>query len=123
MSVNKVIMVGGVATDPSSKFNDGPNVERMSFNVATSSNFKRKDGARDSETLYHKIVAFGRQAQEMESSELKKGDRIYLEGRIRYREVIPNESDTPITITEIVVIAFTILQRKRVEGNTQQDNS
>ena len=116
-------MVGGVATDPSSKFNDGPNVERMSFNVATSSNFKRKDGARDSETLYHKIVAFGRQAQEMESSELKKGDRIYLEGRIRYREVIPNESDTPITITEIVVIAFTILQRKRVEGNTQQDNS
>jgi len=81
--VNKVIVVGRLGADPELKsVGNGQNVARLS--VATSENWTGKDGQKQERTEWHRIVVWGRQAENC-AKHLTKGRQVYVEGRLQTR--------------------------------------
>ncbi len=115
--VNKVILLGHLGKDPDIRHLEG-GVTVASFSVATSENFRDKNsGEKKEQTEWHNIVMWRNLAESVEKSELKKGDRVYLEGKIRTRQWQDKEGNKRSSV-EIVADTFTIITRKkdRVEG-------
>ena len=82
-SVNKVILVGNLGKDPEIKnLDSGSKV--VNFSVATSESFKDKSGNKQTTTEWHNVVFWGKLADIAETY-LKKGSKIYLEGKIKTR--------------------------------------
>ena len=79
-SLNKVMLIGNVGNDPEIRSTgSGARVAKMS--LATS--YKRKDG--EEKTEWHRLTFFGRLTDIVEQW-VKKGDRLYVEGRIQYSQ-------------------------------------
>ncbi len=96
--VNKVILIGHLGTDPEVKFT--PNGTAIAtFNLATSERRKDKDGNFIDHTEWHRIVAFGKVAQNC-GQYLKKGKQVYIEGSISSRQYKDKEGQNR-TIFEI----------------------
>lgn len=85
--VNKVIIVGrlGSAVKVISSIDDNGKGGMVSFSVATSENWKDKNGERQEKTEWHDVVAFNKLA-EICARFLKKGQLVYIEGKIQSRE-------------------------------------
>jgi single-strand DNA-binding protein len=83
MSVNKVILVGHVGRDPEVRHLD-KDVAVAKFSLATTENSTSPTGERVSTTEWHNIVAW-RSLSEVAEKYIKKGDKIYVEGKIRTR--------------------------------------
>jgi len=82
--INKVILVGNLGRDPEvQRFDNG--VKKASFSLATTEQYKGKDGEKASHTEWHNIVLW-RGLAEVAENYLKKGNTVYIEGRIRKRE-------------------------------------
>jgi single-strand DNA-binding protein len=82
--INKVILIGNLGRDPEiQSFENG--VKKAAFSLATTENYKGKDGEKTSHTEWHNIVLW-RGLAEVAERFLKKGMTIYVEGRIRRRE-------------------------------------
>jgi len=82
--INKVILVGNLGRDPEvQRFDNG--VKKASFSLATTEQYKGKDGEKASHTEWHNIVLW-RGLAEVAENYLKKGNTVYVEGRIRKRE-------------------------------------
>jgi single-strand DNA-binding protein len=80
-SINKLILVGNVGRDPEvQKTNSGSKVAH--FSLATSRRIPRDNGFEE-RTEWHRITAWGRLA-ELAEEYIRKGDRLYVEGRIQY---------------------------------------
>ena len=80
-SVNKVILVGNLGKDPEIKYTpQGKPVAK--FSLATNERYKDKDGQWQDRTEWHNIVLWERLA-EIAGEYLKKGSKVYIEGRIR----------------------------------------
>jgi single-strand DNA-binding protein len=80
-SVNKVILIGNVGKDPELKHTpQGTPVAKIS--IATNERFKGKDGQWTDRTEWHSIVLWQRLA-EIASEYLKKGGKVYIEGRLK----------------------------------------
>ncbi len=103
MSVNKVILVGRLGRDPETRYT-GAGQAVANFSVATDESYKDRSGERQKRTEWHKIVAWGKQA-EFAQQYLKKGSLIYLEGRIQSREWQDKEGQKR-TSFEIVASQF-----------------
>jgi len=113
-SVNRVILLGNVGKDPVTKHLES-GVTVSSFPLATSENFKDKStGEKKENTEWHNAVAWRSVADSVEKSELKRGDRVYLEGKIKNRKWQDKEGNQR-QVTEIVVDTFTIISRKRTD--------
>ncbi|MES2622830.1 MAG: single-stranded DNA-binding protein [Patescibacteria group bacterium] len=83
MYINKVTLYGNLTKDPELKsLPNGTHVS--SFSVATNRAVKDQSGARKDVPEYHNVVAFGKQA-ELIHQYIKKGNPIYLDGRIQTR--------------------------------------
>ena len=83
-SVNKVILVGNLGADPEVRYL--PSGEAVvNLRLATTDNWKDKDGNKQEATEWHRVSFFGRQA-EVCGQYLKKGSQIYVEGSIRTRK-------------------------------------
>jgi single-strand DNA-binding protein len=83
-SVNKVILVGALGRDPEVRFM--PNGEAVAnFSMATSENWKDKDGVKQEKTEWHNIVMY-RKLAELAGEYLKKGSPIYIEGKLKTRK-------------------------------------
>ncbi len=83
MYLNKVQLYGNLTRDPEMKaLPSGQNV--ANFSIATNRVFKDKNGAKQEQTEFHNVVAFGRTADVI-GQYLKKGRPIYVEGRIQTR--------------------------------------
>lgn len=97
--INKVILVGNLGSDPEVRtFDSGKNM--ASFSLATSESYKDKaTGEKKSITEWHNIVLWSGLA-DIAGKYLKKGMKIYLEGKIRTRSYDANGSKK--FITEIV---------------------
>lgn len=81
-SLNKVMLIGNLGADPEVRHTpSGASV--ANFNVATSRSWN-KDGKREEKTDWHRIVAWDRLA-EICQQYLKKGSKVYIEGRIETR--------------------------------------
>jgi len=81
MSVNKVILVGHVGRDPEVRHLD-KDVTVARFSLATTENYTAKTGEKVSTTEWHNIVAWRGLAETIEKY-VKKGNLLYLEGRLR----------------------------------------
>ncbi len=83
MNLNKAMVIGNVVRDPEMRATPGgQNV--TSFSVATNFVWKDQAGARQEKAEFHNIVAWRRLA-EITSQYLKKGSKVYIEGRMQTR--------------------------------------
>jgi single-strand DNA-binding protein len=81
--VNKVILLGNVGKDPEVKFlPSGAAV--ANFSIATSDRYKDKAGEWQERTEWHNVAAFARTA-EIVRDYVKKGSKLYVEGRLTTR--------------------------------------
>lgn len=83
MNLNKVLLVGRVTATPELRRTPG-GASVTTFSVATNRTWSDKGGARQEETEFHTVVAWGRQA-EIASQFLVKGSLALIEGRLRTR--------------------------------------
>src|SRR3954468_14665325 len=102
--VNKVILVGNLGDDPESRsLNNGGEVVNM--RVATSENWKDKDGNRQERAERHRGVIFNENLGRVAKSYLRKGSKVYLEGQIQTRKW-QDQSGADRYSTEIVLQRF-----------------
>lgn len=81
--VNKVILIGNVGADPEVRYLDG-GVAVANLRLATTESYKNKNGEKVDQTEWHNIVLW-RGLAEIVEKYVKKGMRLYIEGRIRTR--------------------------------------
>jgi single-strand DNA-binding protein len=102
--VNKVILVGNLGDDPEARsLNNGGEV--VNLRVATSENWKDKDGNRQERTEWHRVVIFNENLGRVAKSYLRKGSKVYLEGQIQTRKWTDNSGQDKYS-TEIVLQRF-----------------
>ncbi|NOY37530.1 MAG: single-stranded DNA-binding protein [Chlorobi bacterium] len=111
--VNKVILVGNVGKDPEVRHLES-NVAVAKFPLATSETYRNKDGERITQTEWHNIVLWRGLAKVAEDY-VKKGQALYIEGKIRSRKYEDKEGNTRY-ITEIVADNMQMLGRKGDSG-------
>jgi len=111
--INKVILVGNLGRDPEIRtLENGSKVAQ--FSIATTESYKDKAGNWQDQTEWHNIVVWRYLADKAENS-LKKGSKVYLEGKIRTRSWTDKDNNTRYT-TEIIGDKMLVLD-KREGGN------
>jgi single-strand DNA-binding protein len=103
-SLNKVTLIGNLGNDPELRSTNGGN-RVASFSLATSRQWNTPSGEKQEKTEWHKCVVWntkGSQLADIVEKYVKKGDKIYVEGRIEYRQWQDKENQTRYT-TEINV--------------------
>jgi single-strand DNA-binding protein len=81
-SVNKAILIGRLGSDPELKYiGKGDATPVCNMSLATSSRYKDKEGQWIEKTEWHKVVVWGKQAENC-AEYLAKGRQCYVEGRI-----------------------------------------
>jgi len=82
--VNKVILVGRLGGDPEVKtLESGTKVAK--FSLATTERYKDKEGNQQENTEWHNVVLW-RGLADVTERYMKKGDQVYIEGRIKSRK-------------------------------------
>ena len=106
-SVNKVILVGNLGKDPEIRhLENGATV--ANFSIATSENYKdRKTGEKVSQTEWHNIVAW-RGLAEIAEKYLKKGQKVYIEGKLKTRSWQDQNGNNRYS-TEVITDNLTML--------------
>ena len=108
-SVNKVILVGNLGQDPESRFTpQGTAVTNLS--VATNESWKDQNGDTQERTEWHRVVMYGRMA-ETAVEYMKKGQMVYVEGRLHTREW-EDQNQIKRRTTEIRCDNFTMLGKR-----------
>ena len=108
--VNKVILVGNLGKDPEVKYLDN-GVAVANFSLATTENYKNKEGEKVSQTEWHNIVLW-RGLAEVAEKYLKKGASVYVEGKIKTRKWEDKDGNTRYN-TEILADNMTMLGGKK----------
>lgn len=112
-SINKVILIGNLGQDPEVRYTS-TGVAVATFSLATNESYKDQDGNLQDKTQWHNIVAW-RKLAEICGEYLKKGSRIYIEGKIQYRQY-DDKNGIKRYVTEIVADQMMMLDSK---GTTQ----
>ena len=115
--VNKVILVGNLGADPEARsLNNGGEV--VNIRVATSEQWKDRDGNRQERTEWHNVVIFNENLGRVAKSYLRKGSKVYLEGQLQTRKWQDQSGNDKYT-TEVVLQRFRgelVLLDSRGEG-------
>lgn len=115
MSVNKVILVGRLGSDPEVRnTNSGKAV--ANFSLATDESYKDRDGNKVKKVEWHKLQLWDKLA-EIAEKYLHKGDMIYVEGSIATRQYEDPRDGAKHSVTEIKVFTLKMLQ---TTGNSEQ---
>lgn len=113
-SVNKVILLGNVGKDPEIRSTSGGNMV-ANLTLATSDRQKDQQGNWQERTEWHNLVAFQRTA-EIIRDYVKKGSKLYVEGKIQTRSWDDKESGQKRYRTEIIVNDLSLLSGRGEEG-------
>lgn len=116
--LNKVMLIGNVGKDPETRYLDN-DVPVSSFTLATSETYRTKDGQKNTVTEWHNIVAWRGLAKIVEQY-VKKGDPLYIEGKITNRSYEDKEGQKKY-FTEIVAREMVMLGRKGQTGEQTGD--
>ena len=105
-SLNKVMLIGNVGSDPEIRStSSGARVGKLS--LATNRQFQDRTGQSQERTEWHRLTFFGRLADIVEQY-VKKGDRLYVEGRIEYSQTQDEQGGTrywtDIVVNEMVML-------------------
>lgn len=120
MSVNKVILVGNVGKDPETRYLD-EGTAMTKFPLATSENYRNREGQRVENTEWHNIVLWRGLAQVAEKY-VKKGTQLYIEGRIKTRSYEDSDGNRKY-ITEIVGDQMQMLGKRQDDEGDQPGQS
>jgi single-strand DNA-binding protein len=100
-SINRVTLLGNLGKDPEVKFL--PSGQAVAnFSIATTDRYKDKAGEWQDRTEWHNVVAYARTA-EIVRDYVKKGNKLYVEGRLTTRSWDDKDTGKKIYRTEIVV--------------------
>jgi single-strand DNA-binding protein len=104
-SVNKVILIGNLGTDPEIRHTqDGRPICNLS--LATSESWRDKQsGERKERTEWHRVVIYNESLCKVAQQYLKKGSKVYLEGQLQTRKWQDNSGQDRYT-TEVVLQNF-----------------
>ena len=107
MSINKAIVVGNLGRDPEVRaLPSGQNV--ANFSIATTARFKDRSGELQKQTEWHRVVAFGKLADNCQQF-LNKGRQVYIEGRLQTSSWDDKETGQKKYKTEIVANELVLL--------------
>jgi single-strand DNA-binding protein len=113
-SLNKVMLIGNLGADPEIRsLTSGQPVATL--RIATNETWQDKQGGRQEKTEWHRVVAFGRLA-EIVRDYVKKGQKIYIEGRIQTRNWQDQQGQTKY-MTEIVAQSLLMLSGRGEGGD------
>jgi single-strand DNA-binding protein len=113
-TVNKVLLLGNVGKDPeTASTNAGTLVAKLS--LATSERFKDKQGEWQERTEWHNLVAYARGAEILRDY-VRKGSKLYVEGRLTTRSWDDTESGKKMFRTEIVVGDISLISSRDGSG-------
>ena len=108
-SLNKVQLIGHLGADPESRFTTSGSAV-TNFNLATNESWRSAEGDTKEKTEWHRVVLFGKMA-ETSAEYMKKGQLVYIEGRLQTRSWEDKDKVKRYT-TEILCDNFTMLGRK-----------
>jgi len=111
VSLNKVMLIGNVGTDPEMRFTANGNPV-TSFRVATSRAYTTSEGERRQETEWFTVVAWKKQAESCNQF-LNKGQRVYVEGSLRTRSWEGRDGQKRVT-AEVIASRVLFLDRQAV---------
>jgi single-strand DNA-binding protein len=123
-SLNKVMLIGNVGNDP--EIRTIPSGTRVAqFNLATTRTWNNATGERQEKTEWHRCVlwnnARGSGLADIVERYVKKGDRLYLEGSIEYRQWQDKDGQTKY-MTEIKVADMVMLGSRAGGGDAPGGN-
>lgn len=113
-SVNSVQLLGNVGADPSVNSTQA-GVLVASFSIATTEKWTDQRGDKRERTEWHRIVAWNRGA-EIIRDYVKKGDKLFVQGKLQTRSWEDKESGEKKYSTEIVMKDVTLLENMRSEA-------
>jgi len=117
--LNKVMVIGRLGRDPEMRFTpSGKSV--ANFSIACNRSWKNAEGERITETEWFNVVAWGNLA-EVSKQFLKKGNLVYVEGRLQSRSWQDNEGQQHKSI-EIVARDVLLLTDKQDNENEMEDS-
>ena len=112
-SLNKAMLIGNLGADPEVRTtSNGAKVATLS--LATGRQWTGQSGEKQEKTEWHRVICWnnkGAQLADVAERFLKKGDRVYVEGRIEYRTWEDREKQTRYT-TEIIARELIMLSPK-----------
>jgi single-strand DNA-binding protein len=120
-SVNKVILLGNVGKDPEIRSTGGGTMV-ANFSLATSDRFQDPQGNWQDRTEWHNLVAFKRLA-EIVRDYVKKGSKLYVEGKIQTRSWDDKETGAKKYRTEIIVNDLSLLSGREDGGGYSRSSS
>jgi single-strand DNA-binding protein len=113
--VNKVILIGNAGGEPEVKDLES-GAKLAQFSLATNENYRDKAGEWQQNTEWHRVVTWRTMAEKAER-QVRKGTKIYLEGKLTTRKWQDKEGNDRYT-TEVVANYFRVLDK--IEGDGQQ---
>ena len=116
-SLNKVTLIGNLGNDPEVRATPGGN-RVATFSLATSRSWNDASGSKQEKTEWHRCVVWNSKSSQLADiveRYVKKGDKIYVEGRIEYRQWQDKEGQTRYS-TEINVRELIMLGSPRGAG-------
>lgn len=118
MSLNKCMIIGNLGRDPEMRYTPGGQAVTQ-FSVATNRNFQ-KDGEWQSETEWFRVVVWGDRG-ERAAEYLRKGHKVYVEGRLQTRQWEDQSGNKRYT-TELIADRVSSLERRDREGGPPAPN-
>jgi single-strand DNA-binding protein len=108
--INKVILIGNLGADPDTRHTAGGNAV-TNLSVATSESWRdRQSGEQRENTEWHRVVLFGKLG-EIAGEYLRKGSKVYLEGRLQTRKWQDRDGNDRWT-TEIIANEMQMLDSR-----------
>jgi single-strand DNA-binding protein len=109
-SLNKVTLIGNLGNDPEVRSTTGGN-RVATFSLATSRSWNDASGSKQEKTEWHRCVVWNTKSSQLADiveKYVKKGDKIYVEGRIEYRQWQDKENQTrystEINVRELIML-------------------
>lgn len=116
-SINKVILIGNLGRDPEVRYTPS-GLAVANLNIATTEAWKDKQSGENQEkTEWHRIVMYSRLA-EIAGEYLKKGSKIYIEGRLQTRKWQDKTTGQDRYTTEVVADSMQMLDSKGGSGSS-----
>jgi single-strand DNA-binding protein len=109
-SLNKVMLIGNLGKDPETRHFDGGGM-LVKFPVATSETYTNRNGERVTQTEWHNIVVTRKGLAEVCEKYLKKGHKVFLEGKLKTRSWTDDAGQNRY-MTEVQVDSMTMLTNR-----------
>ncbi len=119
-SLNKVMLIGYTGKDAEVRYSN-TGLAVLTVSLATNEPYKDAEGNWKENTTWHDIVCYGNLAERMKEN-LKKGKRVYVEGRISKRNYV-DKNQNKRWVTEIVGSNIILLERAVAEADAQSDDA